>query len=198
MNNLLIINTPQIDYVNQSGESQRVYQDILTHLLYDTEFMKSVAVIGVVLDFFPITNEHYENVPAGEPMKCLSFTQGSAILPKIADNIHYMQECAIKKLPKNDGEKYERSVFVNRDSATFLLELLGSNSELPIDDVYLCGFSHDDSIFETVKLMSEFMAPSKLHIIDDLIYSDNPNEKNEIDLFCLDNGFQLNSFAKMK
>lgn len=201
MSNLLIINTPQVDYLyDEDGsivpEAQRVYGDIVNHLLHDTSFMSKVDIVCIPLDFFPITNEHYNDIPDGGHMRCLSFTQGASILPDIADNIHYMQECAIKKLPKNDGERYERSVLNNPDSGTFVIEVLGPHSAFHIDEVYLCGFSHDNSIFETLKLFSEFMQTNTLHIIDDLIYCDDKNEKNAIDIYCLDNNINQNNFTR--
>ena len=203
MSKLLLINTPQYDYVygtfgkgeenyNQE-QAQIVISNIYDKVLCDYVFMRDVEVIGVVVDFFPISNRVF--LDEEQKPHCLSFSQGSSIVEKIADNLHFQQTCALKKLPKNDTQTYERSVLDNFDSAKFIIDLLDPKNPIEIDSVYICGISYDNSVYETIRLLNEFYPSRNIHIISDLIWSNKPNELHQITELAQINDIQQHNFC---
>lgn len=194
MNRLLLINTPQNDYA-KALSARATLDQIRKRCLEDKEFMSSVYVIGVIVDFYPIINEHIDE----NQSRCFSFTHGAGIVEDISDNIHFSQTCSIKKLPKNDGEKYERTVFNSPDSGMFLINLLNpmrSSDDTIIDEVYLCGLSIDGSLMETVRQLSEFYPSNNIHLISDLIWTENQSEVFEIGAFAEANNIPSHQFRK--
>lgn len=204
MSKFLLINTPQQDYVfgdfgvNQDNynkeQAQTIIHNIHNRLLNDFVFMNDVSVCGVVVDFFPISNKVF--LDKEQEPHCLSFSVGAGIVQTIADNLHFKQDCALKKLPKNDAQRYERSVLDNFDSAKFIIDLLNpTNNSMDIDSVYICGLSYDNSILQTIKLLNEFYLSRQIHIINDLIWCSNSNEMQQIIDFANTKGIQQHNFC---
>lgn len=189
-NSMLIINTPQVDYIlnDKSGVwvngALQAERNILDQI-FVMGYMNAMQFVGITVDFFSSMAKLFKENGGTDPVHCLSFSEGAGIEDNLLKILSFSLKCPIKKLPKNDEKSNEKSVFQNEDSGKFILQTLDpNNKEISVSDIYICGISYDGSILATLNDLLQILQPGNIHIFKDCIACSSQIETNEIMSLC--------------